>query len=473
MRLRSPTTLAYVAMCWAAALALVLVGAASQGQPHDWVAVLVLGGLGIASWLLREANVGERVTLSFISIILLAAAVIVGPVGAAVVGAVATLVQKERQPAIVRLFNVALFSSMGSLGGLAYHWCGGLSAFTGGESPTVILLRVGLPLAVTDVVQCLLNAVMLAGVIRVAAGTPMRSQVLKLLSTSGIAYVGYGVIGFLFVVLWIPANVGWFSAVLVLAPLFVARWAFVQYGEEFRAHERTLRALVLAEEAKEPNNVGHSERVALLSEWLAEGMALGHKEIQAIRMAGMLHDIGKVTVPTSVLRARHEHSDDELILVAGHARAGVELVRDIEFLAESLDGIAHHHERYDGLGYPAGLQGEAIPIAARIVAVADVFDALTTPRPYRPAHSVADAAELIRSRAGVQFDPQICDALDKALARHEWNVAARTEEQLAAAGSAVDHDDPEVSDRFAARADLRALLGGVPGGLAVDTGASR
>jgi HD-GYP domain-containing protein (c-di-GMP phosphodiesterase class II) len=372
------------------------------------------------------------------------------------------VIQKESQPAIVRLFNVALFSAMGSLGGLVYNWCGGLTHFDGGESATKILVQVGLPLVVTDVAQCLLNAVMLAGVLRIAAGTPMRAQIVKLLSTSGLAYVGYGVIGFLFVVLWIPAGVGWFSAILVLAPLFVARWAFVQYGEEFMAHERTLRALVTAVEKKDPANSGHSERVAQLSEWIAEAMSLGHKEIQDVRTAGMLHDIGKVAVPARVLRSRQPHSDDDLVLLADHAGAGVALVRDIDFLAGSLDGIAHHHERYDGLGYPAGLRGEAIPLAARIVAVADAFDALTTQRPYRPAMSVLDATRELLDRAGTQFDPAVCEALGKALARHEWQVTLRTDDQLAAAGAAIDHDEPEVSDRLAERPDLRAQIHGAP-----------
>jgi HD-GYP domain-containing protein (c-di-GMP phosphodiesterase class II) len=162
------------------------------------------------------------------------------------------------------------------------------------------------------------------------------------------------------------------------------------------------------------------------------------------------------------LRSRQPHTDDDLVLLAEHAGAGVAMVRDIEFLAGSLDGIAHHHERFDGLGYPAGLRGEAIPLAARIVAVADAFDALTTQRPYRLAMPVADAIRVLHDRAGSQFDPGVCDALDKALARHQWEVTARTEGQLAAAGAAIDHDEPEVSDRLAERPDLRAQIHGAP-----------
>jgi HD-GYP domain-containing protein (c-di-GMP phosphodiesterase class II) len=290
----------------------------------------------------------------------------------------------------------------------------------------------------------------------------MRMQLWKLLSTTGAAYVGYSVIGFLFVVLWVPGKVGWFSAVLVLAPLFVARWAFVQYGEEFRAHERTLRALVTAVETKEHHNVGHSERVGQLSEWLAEAIGLGHKEIQEIRMAGMLHDVGKVGVPTRLLRPRRELTDSELVMIADHAIGGVELVQGIDFLGASVDGVAYHHERYDGLGYPAGLVGASIPLVARIVAVADMFDALTTQRAYRPAYSVETALELVRERAGTQFDPHVVDALGRVLARHEWVPTDHTSDALAFAGVALDHDELEMSDFFANRPDLRGRLRGAP-----------
>nr|WP_240977714.1 HD domain-containing phosphohydrolase [Knoellia sp. DB2414S] len=311
---------------------------------------------------------------------------------------------------------------------------------------------------IADVAQCILNAVLIAGILRVSGGTPLRSSIVQLLGNSGLAYVGYGVVGFLFVVLWIPAGVGWFSAVLVLAPLFVARWAFEQYGEEFRAHERTLRALVSAEEKKEAGNIGHSERVGQLSEWIAEAIGLGHKETQDVRTAGMLHDVGTVAVPSRLLRGREPLTDAGMVELAAHARAGVRLVEGIGFLRDSLEGIAHHHERFDGRGYPSALAGQEIPMAARIVAVADTFDALTTPRPYRAAHTTVEALRMIHERAGVQFDPVVCDALTKALARHPW--AHRGGESVASgsADAVMHYDEPEFSDLLAERADLRALV---------------
>lgn len=464
---------AYVSAVALLAVSLMLLGASWVGQPDSWFAVLVLGALGAAGALVRETYVGARVRLSFISIILVAAAVIVGPLGAGVVGAMAMVVKLDGSPLVVRTFNVSMMSSVGSAGGLVYILAGGREVLSDGMTRGDILLGVGVPMIITDIAQCLINAVLISCVLRISGGHPIRPQIAKLLTTSGVAYIGYGVIGFLLVVLWIPARVGWFAGILVLAPLLVARWAFDQYGEEMKAHERTLRALVTAVETKEPHNAGHSERVAQLSEWIAEAMSLGHKEIEDIRTAGMLHDVGKVALPTRLLGARQAHTDDDLVTIAGHALAGVELVKDVDFLSGSVDGIAHHHERFDGLGYPDGLAGADIPVAARVIAVADAFECLTSARSYRPALPVDEALAVVRGQAGTQFDPQVVDQLLRALTRHEWTVTDRTPDELASAGIAYDHDEPEVSDHIAATDRLRTRITGRGAGIPSQAGEVR
>ena len=459
----------YLGPVWMVAAATVAVAWRTAGPPDDLFALLVFCALGITSWLVRENDVGSRVGFSFSSIIVLASGVIVGPVGAALVGMVAVVpvVFTRTVPTRVTAFNVAMMASVGAIGGLVYLGVQGAPDLRRLDGAGEIIIRVGLPLMAADVCQCIANAVLLAFVMRVANGVPMRTQFWKLLSVTGVAYIGYGVIGFLFVVLWIPAGVGWFSAILVLAPLFVARWAFVQYGDEQRAHERTLRALVTAVETKEPHNAGHSERVAQLSEWLAEALALGHKEIQDIRTAGMLHDIGKVAVPKRLLRATGPLADEEMVVVADHALTGVALVQGIDFLAGAVDGIAHHHERYDGRGFPMGLAGESIPLAARIVSVADAFEALTTSRTYRPALSTQAALATVAGLEATQFDPHVVEALTKVLVRHEWSPRDGVPSTWTPGGAAVpvlDHDEPEVSALLADRPDLRAKLKGAPVG---------
>ncbi len=454
-------TYTYVGVVYVAAALLAVLGWQMGGPPRDWFALALLSLMGMLSWAAREREAtgrNTRIQISFLSIVMLSSVVIVGPVGAIVVGAAATLLQWGKSPLVVRLFNGGMHACMGGVGGLTYLLAGGQLGVERLGDQTAILLSVGLPMMVADVAQCAANALLLSGVLFISQGVPFRAQVWSLLTTTGPAYVGYGIVGFLFVILWIPADVGWFSAVLILAPLLAARWAFVQYAEEQRAHERTLNALVAAVEAKDPQSRGHSTRVAQLCTWIAEAMALGHTEVQAARTAGMLHDLGKLVVPTRILRARQELTDEELVLLADHALVGVDMLAGIAFLAGALEGVAHHHERYDGLGYPDGLAGEEIPLAARIVAVADAWDALTTTRPYRPAKSNRAALGELHARSGAQFDPRVVAALDRAITRHGWLGTLRDESSFPWPASAVDHDDPEASDRLAATPALLAVI---------------
>lgn len=392
-------------------------------------------------------------SLSFSSVIFLASGVIVGPFAAALIAAAANIrgPANVRLPGVVRAFNVAMFSSVSAVAGLVYLLVGGSRHMMSLSGPEALMQDVGLPLLVADVAMCLLNAILLSGVMRVSSGVPFRGQVVKLLATTGLTYVGYGVIGFLFVILWLPARVGWFSAVLVLAPLFVARWAMVQYGDEQRAHARALSALVTAAEAKDPSSRGHSARVAKLAEWTAEGLALRHQHVEDVRTAGMLHDLGMVAVPSRVVRRQGPTSPKDDDLVAEHPSIGVEMLGGIGFVRDSLDGIAHHHERYDGRGYPAGLHGAQIPLTARIIAAADVFDALTTDRPDRPALPTDEALRIVRGRSGEHLDPMVVVALERAVRRHTWERARKSADDLSATGAGVRHDDPETSDRLAGR----------------------
>lgn len=454
----SASTQAFVVFVACLAALLLTAGWLLTGGPYDWLALLVLGTLGVFSWVVRDSDVSHRVQVSLTSVILLASAVIVGPVGAGLVGGASTLLEPRRAPLIVRTFNVALGSVIGSVGGLVYLAVGGVRDLSALDGELEIVAWVGLPLIAADIAQCLVNAVLFAGIMRVYNGVPMRAQIIKLLSTTGLAYIGYGIIGFLFVVLWIPAGVGWFSAVLVLAPLAVAQWAFRQYGDEMRSHERTLDALVASIEAKDPASVGHSARVAQLCEWMAEALGLGFRETQEARTAGMLHDLGTLAIPSRVLRLPRERNEAEQQVMAEHPIHAVDMLGDIEFVHGSLDGIAHHHERYDGRGYPSGLVGEQIPLAARIIAVADAFDALTTERSYRAALSPAEAMDELHRRAGSHLDPHVVSALERALARHTWSVTERSAEVLAVSGANRDHDDPETSDDYAERVDVRSRV---------------
>jgi putative nucleotidyltransferase with HDIG domain len=445
----SRSVLLYVGGTVAVAVLALVASLIWDGRPTNVVALVTLLVLGLLSVLLREPDVGSKVSFSFLSIIVVSSVALIGPVGSALVAGLSNGLERGRRPLMARLFNAAMSTIQGVVGGAVYLLLEGQSqdALKSVTGPGDVLLRIGLPLMAADVAQMLVNAILLSGVVRLSSGVPPRRFLVQIVTNSGVAYIGYGFIGFLFVILWVPADVGPFSALLILAPLMVARWAFVQFGEEQRAHERALSALVTAVETKDPHVAGHSARIALLSEWMAEPLSMGAQDVQALRFAAMLHDVGKVGVPTRVLRGRRELGHDELVQLTRHADHGAELVRDIEFLAESRDAIRHHHERWDGLGYPDGLAGDAIPLASRVIAVADAFDALTTARPGRPAHTVAEALAEIGHRRGAQFDPDVVAALAAALQRHTWSGTAETADHLVPTRGYVDHDDPVVWER--------------------------
>jgi HD-GYP domain-containing protein (c-di-GMP phosphodiesterase class II) len=173
----------------------------------------------------------------------------------------------------------------------------------------------------------------------------------------------------------------------------------------------TIRALTAAIDAKDRYTRGHSERVAWLSAALARAVGLSEPQARRIHIAGLVHDVGKIGVPEAVLCKPGRLSDDEFAWIKKHPTIGHTILSGIPQLADVLPGVLHHHERLDGKGYPAGLVGDAIPLMARIIAVADTFDALSSTRSYRAARPRdAVLAEIVRV-AGTQLDPTITAAL--------------------------------------------------------------
>lgn len=426
-RRASPVLLAYIGGVTVVAAAVGVLSWAFGGMPGAGP-LLLLCAMGVLSFNLREPDVGSRIGFSFLSIILLAAAVIVGPLGAMVVGAVSVAIDRRQRSWYQGLFNMAMSALVGASGAFAYLWAGGSTDIGGIRGVGPMTFEVGLPLMIADVVQALANALLLAGVIHIHRGIPFQVVLRGVLATSGVAYVGYGVIGFLFVVLWFPAELGPFSALLVLAPLLAARWAFIQYGDELRAHERTIDTLVTALGTKVPVAVGRSRRVAQLAEWVAEEMGLRPHQIGTVRYAAILHDIGLLGVPTRLLRRPvSELTEVELAILHGHPVVGAQMIEGIDFLEEARSGIRHQGEWFDGSGGPAGLVGSDVPLAARIVAVATAFEQATREAEERGFPANIRALVDITREAGTRYDPAVVDALRSAMGRHEWPIGDTAE----------------------------------------------
>lgn len=171
-----------------------------------------------------------------------------------------------------------------------------------------------------------------------------------------------------------------------------------------------LSAIVSAIDAKDPYTRGHSQRVALLSRQIGEAAGLPEGELKRLHIAGLVHDVGKIGMPEAILRKQDRLTDEEFAIVRQHPEIGWRILRDIPQFAPVLDGVRHHHERIDGRGYPHGLKGDAIPLFARVIAIADTFDAMSSTRTYRAAKPRALVLTEMNSVAGTQLDAALLAA---------------------------------------------------------------
>ncbi len=367
----------------------------------------------------------------------------------------AVLTVRRRAPVAERLFNGAMYAVAGYTAGRTYTLLGGHTATLPRSlrdafaSVSVTAPHSGLfgsllgPFAAAAVVLVVVNHGLLWGMLlldrhsRAAAQEPAPGSTLTLLLASDL---GFAALGLVIAGLW--AVIGPFAAAIVLVPLYVARWAMGQFAEQARAHSATLAALCQAVETKDFYTRGHSERVSRGAGMIARQIGMRADRAEAVTFAGMLHDVGKLGVPTKVLQKEGRLTEEEFAAIQLHPMRGLEIVQKIGFLNEALAGIMHHHERMDGKGYPMGFAGPEIPEFARIIAVADAFDSMTSTRAYRKARKVEDAVAELRRSQGSQFDPKIVDAFVGALDREGWLLQEPAQPRAHEILTAQDHDDP-------------------------------
>jgi putative two-component system response regulator len=181
-----------------------------------------------------------------------------------------------------------------------------------------------------------------------------------------------------------------------------------------QSYETSLTMLANAIEVRDQYTRGHVERVTSYAMVLAEQFGWQEHQMEQLRFGAILHDIGKVHISEYILRKKDPLDDEEWDEIRKHPATGAEMIKDIPYLTPALPVVRFHHERWDGKGYPYGLSGDEIPLVARIVSVADGFDAMTTSRPYHPALSIKEAYEEIMRKSGTQFDPAVVAAFQKA-----------------------------------------------------------
>jgi putative nucleotidyltransferase with HDIG domain len=185
------------------------------------------------------------------------------------------------------------------------------------------------------------------------------------------------------------------------------------YAELQETYVATIKAFVNTIEAKDPYTRGHTERVAEYATSIAEGMGYSQEDVETVRFGAILHDIGKLGVYEQILWKPTELDEEEWKIVKSHPEMGASILSGIRFLEKAIDIVRHHHERLDGKGYPDSLQGEALSLNARIVCVADSFDAMTSDRPYRDALRVEEAISQMEKKSGTQFDHRVVETFKK------------------------------------------------------------
>jgi putative nucleotidyltransferase with HDIG domain len=302
------------------------------------------------------------------------------------------------------LFNAANIALSSGFAGLTYVYLGGV--------PGTIDLKSTAYAVVASILVCLLvNAIIISILMHYLDGSNIFNNFFGDLPWTIKDYFSVAPLGILMAVAYISYGV--MAVLLFFIPLLYARYSFKLYFDMKQIYIDTVKSLSQAVEAKDPYTNGHSMRVGRYSCKLAERLGLSKKRIENLRIAAILHDIGKIGIEEGILNKPGRLSDEEYDRIKQHPEIGVKIITDINFLADAAKIIISHHERYDGTGYPAGRKVGEILLESQILSLADVFDALTSERPYRSAMTVEEALEIIENGKGSQFDYKLADAFIK------------------------------------------------------------
>lgn len=294
------------------------------------------------------------------------------------------------------VFNISQSIVVTSIIAIAYLKLGGtVGEFSFIPALTILLLGI------------LLNTTIISGFLTFATKQNFYRVWYNNVKGMFLSALAVGTIGIIVALAFIGYGYG--AVILFFGPLLLARYSFKLYVEMRNLYISTIQALNKTVEAKDPYTSGHASRVEELAIRLAEDYNLPFDSIQNIKTAAILHDIGKIGVHDSILNKASKLSQEEFQEVMKHPSIGAEIISKVDFSKNITTIIKHHHERYDGKGYPDGLTGDEIPIEACILTIVDSYDAMTSDRPYRNALTKEEALEEIRVNTGTQFHPDLAD----------------------------------------------------------------
>ena len=374
------------------------------------VLAATLVALGLAAELLSfnqsKESAGSAAVIPF------AAAALVAPSAPTILMILAAEIVVQaihRRPFIKAVFNLAQHTLGLSLGVAALHWAGGGSFIdVKGLSFVECLRKQLVPTVLMLGVVQFVNNMCVSGAIALSTGksfTTTWASNLRLGAQSVLVNVVVT-----FYVAWLSVNLGLIGTAGMAVPILLVRQLYRTTVELTTVTEELLELMVAAIEARDAYTSGHSRRVAKASEIIAKAIGLSQEEVERVSVAALLHDVGKIDEKFGPILAKEGRlTPEEWEIMKRHPVRGAELVGLLSSLRDVVAPVRHHHENWDGTGYPDGLREESIPLASRIIMFADTLDAITTDRPYRKALGIEEAkAEFIRFRAK-QFDPNICD----------------------------------------------------------------
>jgi putative nucleotidyltransferase with HDIG domain len=300
------------------------------------------------------------------------------------------------------VFNASQYALSVGIAGLTYQYIGGVVGFQN-------FFKYFLPAALCAFSYCLINLILVTIVISLSQVG--RITTVWRINFKGIlpSYIAEAPLGFLMAIVYV--DVGIIGILLFFLPLLLARRSFELYTKMRKVYLDTIRALAAAIDAKDPYTKGHSERVAQIAVLLAQELDLSDRDSENIEYTALLHDIGKIGIDDRILGKSSKLSNEEFKKIKEHPIVGAKIIEPVDFLKNSYKTIYHHHEKYNGGGYPDGLKEKDIPLCARIIAVADAYDAMGSDRPYRKKLSKEKILKEFIEQSGKQFDPQIVNAL--------------------------------------------------------------
>jgi len=408
-------------------IALAFIVLAQLGLPanlDDVQAIAVYAAMGLLFEALSVKAPFADVTVSVSFVPTLAAVFTHGPVVGFWVGALGSLNWNNLaggKPIHRNLFNAAQIAISSAAAGWVWQQSRGgvadLSAASIGG------------MALTLLTYYVVNATLPLLAVALATGRGLLEIFRPLIGWAMPTYFATAPLAVLIAMLYTSA--GYVAVVLFLLPLLLARMSFKLYRDMRRNYVETVQALTDAIDAKDSYTAGHSARVACYAGEMAKKLGWGQERVEQLVFMGQLHDVGKIGIRDHLLNKRDRYSLEEKAVVNDHATKGADIIARSTALRSIADYVRYHHEHYDGGGYPAKLKGEAIPEGARIIAVADCFDAITSVRTYMLPRTIDEALAELKRCSGTQFDPRVVDAMEEVM-KERGDVAAYAREVAAA-----------------------------------------